>query len=178
MRDNNKVFSESQKTYSNSDNKVYKTKNSNNWKGKRNSISEMLKESIQCPENYRKKLFDIIKDIDEDAGKGEKYNELFIYTGVKDGFDNEIVLRLELLDDGFVSIRSGESFSIYLENKYNLKTASKMIFERVNRKNHKGIIGLDETDWSVYGYCKIEEYPYVKWTITEIVEDMTWSCCE
>jgi hypothetical protein len=112
------------------------------------------------------------------VGKGEKYNEFLIYTGVKDGSDNEIVLRLELLDDGFVSMRSGESFSVYLENKYNLKTASNMIFERVNRKNHKGIIGLDETDWSLYGYCKIEEYPYVKWTITEVIEDMTWSCCE
>ena len=159
-------------------NKVYKTKNNNNWKGKRSGVSETLKEPTTCPENYRKKFLDIVKDIDEDVGKGEKYNEFLIYTGIKDGFDNEIVLRLELLDDGFVSIRSDESFNIYLENNYNLKTASNMIFERVNRKNHKGIIGLDETDWSLYGYCKIEEYPYVKWTITEIVEDMTWSCCE
>ena len=177
MKDN-KICNVSQKTYNNGDNKAYKTKKSNNRKGNRNSISETLKEPIPCPENYRKKFLDIVKDIDDDVGKGEKYNEFLIYTGVKDGFDNEIVLRLELLDDGFVSIRSSELFSIYLENKYSLKTASKMIAEKVDRKNHKGIMGLDETDWSIYGYCKIEEYPYVKWTITEIIEDITWSCCE
>lgn len=178
MESNNKIYNVSQKTYNNGDNKVYKTKKSNNQKGKKSGISETSKEPILCLENYRKKFLDIVKDIDEDIGSGEKYNEFLIYTGVKDGLDNEIVLKLELFDDGFVSMRSSELFSIYLESKYDIKTASKMISERVGRKNHKGIIGLDEIDWSVYGYCKIEEYPYVKWTITEVIEDMTWSCCE
>jgi hypothetical protein len=176
--EDNRSYSVSQKTYNNGDNKAYKTKKSNNLKEKRNSISEPLKEPIPCPENYRKKFLDIVKDIDEDVGKGEKYNEFLIYTGVKDGFDKEIVLRIELLDDGFVYVRSGELFGIYLESKYSFKTASKMVSERVDRKNHKGLIGFDETDWSICGYCRIEEYPYVKWTITEVIEDMTWSCCE
>ena len=178
MKDNNKVYNVSQKTYNNGDDKAYETKKGNNRRGNRNSVSEMPKEPIPYSKNYRKKFFDIVKDIDDDVGKGEKYNEFLLYTGVRDGFDNEIILKLEILDDGFVSMRSGESFGIYLENNYSLKTASDMIFERVNRKNHKGIIGLDEIDWSIYGYCKIEEYPYVKWTIAEIIEDMTWSCCE
>lgn len=178
MGDNNKVYNISQKTHNNCDNKVYKTKKSNNLKGKRNNTSETLEKSILSLENYRRKFFDIVKDIDDDIGKGEKYNEFLIYTGVKDGFNNETVLRLELLDDGSVFIKNSESFSIYLENKYDINVASKMISERVNRKNYRGIIGFDETDWSICGYCKIEEYPYVKWTITEIIEDMTWSCCD
>lgn len=178
MGDNNKVYNISQKTHSNCDNNVYKTKKSNNLKGKRNNASETLEKLILSSENYRKNFFDIVKDIDDNVGKGEKYNEFLIYTGVKDGFNNEIVLRLELLDDGSVFIKNSEPFSIYLENKYDINVASKMISERVNRKNYRGIIGFDETDWSICGYCKIEEYPYVKWTITEIIEDITWSCCD
>ena len=163
MKDNNKVYNMSQKTYNIGDNK------NRNYVGKRAAtvgVDPLVKTLT---------LRDIVKafkDLDEEFKRDGEY--IILHTGVYINNDKEIDLKVKPVDDKFISIETTEDFGIYMENNYSLKEASKKVLSMGDKKKHKGLISFNENDWSIVSICLLSEYVYDKWAIAETVEDICY----
>lgn len=145
MRDNNKVYNKSQKTYS----------------------GDSLVKTLTL-----KDIVKAFKDLDEEFKRDGEY--IVLHTGVYINNDKEIDLKVKPVDDKFVNIETTEDFGIYMENNYSLKEASKKVLSMIDKKKHKGLISFNEKDWSIVSLCLLSDYVYDKWAIAEIVEDICY----
>jgi hypothetical protein len=164
MKDNNKVYNMSQKTYNIGDNK------NRSYVGKR-AAAVGVDTSVKTLT-----LRDIVKafkDLDEEFKRDGEY--IILHTGVYINNDKEIDLKVKPVDDKFINIETTEDFGIYMENNYSLKEASKKVLSMIDKKKHSGLISFNEKDWSIVSLCLLSDYVYDKWAIAEIVEDI---CCD
>lgn len=161
MKDNIKM---SQKQYNNNNNKLHRVKAKNNYIDLNEETSKII--------DYKTRLFDLFKELEEDVSCGENVNKFIIHTGTMSDLEQEINVELELLDNGFVNLSSDSLFGVYLESRFSKKTVGDFILKIIDKKKHKGLMGFDDENWAITGHCKIEEYPYIKWAITDIVEDV------
>ena len=121
----------------------------------------------------RNRLIEMMKSVDENVGLHEE--DVIIYTGVKSDLGNEITLYMNTIGDGMVRIETDDTFGAFIETKYSSDEIESEVFRLLKKKRHKGVVSFDVEKWAITGYCKIEEYPYVKWTITELVDDICTS---
>ena len=163
MRDNNKVYSVSQKTHNNCDSK------NRNYVGKRAAAigADPLVKNLTLKDIVR-----VFKDLDEDFKRDGEY--IILHTGVYINDDKEIDLKVKPADDRFISIETTEDFGIYMENNYSLKEASKTVLSMIDKKKHSGLISFNEKNWSIVSFCPLSNYVYDKWAIAEIVEDICY----
>lgn len=163
MRDNNKVYNKSQKTYNNGDNK------NRNYVGKREATigTDLLVKTLTLKDIVR-----VFKDLGEEFKRDGEY--IVLHTGVYINNDKEIDLRVKPVDDKFVNIETTEDFGIYMENNYSLREASRKVLSMIDKRKHSGLISFNEKDWSIVSLCLLSEYVYDKWAIAEIVEDICY----
>lgn len=164
MGDNNKNYNMSQKTYNIGDNK------------NRHCIGKRAEAVCTDPLVKNLTLKDIVmvfKDLDEEFKRDGEY--IILHTGVYINNEKEIDLKVKPVDDKFVNIETTEDFSIYMENNYSLKEASRKVLSMIDKKKHSGLISFNEKDWSIVSLCLLSDYVYDKWAIAEIVEDI---CCD
>jgi hypothetical protein len=158
-----KNYNKSQKTYNNGDNK------NRNCVGKRAAAIgiDPLVKTLTLKDIVR-----TFKDLGEEFKRDGEY--IVLHTGVYINNDKEIDLKVKPVDDKFINIETTEDFSIYMENNYSLKAASKKVLSMIDKKKHSGLIGFNEKDWSIISLCLLSEYVYDKWAIAEIVEDICY----
>jgi hypothetical protein len=163
MKNNNRIYNKSQKTYNISDNK------NRDYVGKR---AVAIGVDLSVKTLTLKDIIKAFKDLDEEFGRDGEY--IILHTGVYINNDKEIDLKVKPVDDKFINIETTEDFGIYMENNYSLKEASKKVLSMIDKKKHSGLISFNEKEWSIVSLCSLSDYVYDKWAIAEIVEDICY----
>lgn len=80
-------------------------------------------------------------------------------------------LLVKFNGDRKITIMTDEKFSMYLEKRYGA-CAVKHVVDRVISRHGGDVLRFDTDQWRVEGECQLHLYPYLKWAIVDVVEDI------